>query len=136
MAWSSFTLLVAVCYGVYYGVNILFDMLKEPKAGIGDSTETLTIFENQQATVVGDLSVETENKPDTAAAGKTSEKIDNILKKEEQTEKEDYEEHETVVFTSVETIVQSPLSGGVSYSDLVRLCREKAIVESTKFEFT
>ena len=46
MTWSSFTIVVTVCYAIYYGGNILYDLVRPASvAKDGEQTEVLRFTE-------------------------------------------------------------------------------------------
>lgn len=140
MTWINFSILVAICYAAYYGFNIVFDILKPSASGPKDNTETLTFTESLQPTVVADSEdTDTAIRPVVTQDSNQNDLLNNLKKEVETTESEhqplSYDESDTIQPTMIETVVQNPLSGGVSYKDLMKLCREKAIVETSKHAF-
>lgn len=122
-------------YAVYYGLNIIFDMLRALKQGTDDETEALKFEENfEPATVVPGGYAHNGEHEQSGADSKVSGET-NGMEMERRSNLESDDMDIQVEPIHIETIVQSPVSGGVSYTDLFKLCREKAIVESTKFNF-
>lgn len=55
MSWSKFTIVIAICYVVYYSVNIIIDMLKgNNSAASTNGGDVLTFTEDIQTTYVED----------------------------------------------------------------------------------
>lgn len=136
MIWNNFIILVVTAYAVYYGLNIIFDMLRALKPGMDKETEALEFEENFEPTTVdpGGYAQDVTHSEASTDSGNVNGETDGI-KKEQQPNLESDDMDIQVEPIHIETIVQSPISGGVSYADLFKLCREKAIVESTKFNF-
>ena len=139
MTWSNFTSLVVICYALYYGINIVFDLLKTSKS-VGDETSDILEFDeiSEPAAVdperfLPENESATTPRPDPEVIGSKS----NGSNSEELAQKaiDQKEEEDGIGLIHIETVQQNPISGGVSYSELFRLCREKAIVESAKFNF-
>lgn len=135
MTWSSFSLLVGICYSVYYGFNILLDLLKPSKTGTSDETETLTITESHEPTVISEFEDDVIEPLEPVNEIGVINESDNTLRKEEISETTTIDDDDVIVSKEVQTILPSPLSGGVEYLDFIKLCRQKALVEASKHDF-
>ncbi|MGV8135041.1 MAG: hypothetical protein AB2L20_07495 [Mangrovibacterium sp.] len=119
MTWNSFTIVVAVCYALYYGGNILFDLIRPaPVAKDGEQTEVLRFTEETAPVIV--KGPENDDEPVTPGITKRI------------SPKETTESRET---SPQKGIHPDPLSGGLSISRLLPAIRQKAVVMTTKHDF-
>ena len=119
MTWSSFTIVVTVCYALYYGGNILYDLVRPASvAKDGEQTEVLRFTEETAPVIVKGP----ENDDEPVTPGRT-EKI---------FPEETTESGET---SPQKGIHPDPLSGGLSISRLLPAIRQKAVVMTTKHDF-
>lgn len=155
MSWSNFLLILGICYLAYYGFNFLFDLFGKPKnkqQSVGDSVLMFT------ETVVP-LDIEEESNQNR------EEVITNVLNKEKEVIQEQspiqvteieaeptavpYTEqvNESIVVKNTSIIDEPQLippkvnvevsaeSGGLDLKSLFALCREDAILQSSKINF-
>ncbi|MGV8135966.1 MAG: hypothetical protein AB2L20_12185 [Mangrovibacterium sp.] len=121
MTWTSFTIAVIVFYALYYGGNILFDLLRRSPAGKGDiQPEVLQFSEETTPIIVSGLEV-----------------LDNRFESDQPEEKPVRQNARSTqkMESSREEIVPDPLSGGLSISQLMPVIRQKAIVMTTRHDF-
>ena len=121
MTWTNFTIAVIVCYALYYGGNIFFDLLRRSPAGKGDiQPEVLQFSEETTPIIVSGV----EALEDRIETDQPEEKP--LRQKARSTQRME---------SSREEIVVDPLSGGLSISQLMPAIRQKAIVMTTRHDF-
>lgn len=121
MTWTSFTIAVTGCYALYYGGNILFDLIRRPSAVTnGDENDLLQFTEETTPVVV--TAEEHEDSP--ADKGRSEMKAG----------KQDVDARPGEAPLQNE-VTPDPLSGGLSISQLLPAIRKKAIVMTTKHDF-
>lgn len=127
MTWTKFTILLLGSYGFYFGFNILMDYLRQPKVKATGSPQSLQLVEDVHPVVVDDAdfaqatTVESELPPRQHNSATTVQKPEAVS---EEAAMED------------STHRQQTESGGVSLSELLRLYRQKAILQSAQYDFT
>ncbi|WP_423128540.1 hypothetical protein [Gaoshiqia sp. Z1-71] len=121
MTWTSFTIAVTGCYALYYGGNILFDLIRRPSTVIGGDGNDLLQFAEEAIPVIV-TALEDESNPTDAerSAMKPGKQDVNVRQRETSAQNE---------------IIPDPLSGGLSISQLLPAIRQKAIVMTTKHDF-
>jgi len=126
MTWTKFTILLLGAYGFYYGFNILRDYLKQPKAKATGSHQSLQLVEDVQPVVVDDADFA----PPTVG--------EPVPPRQPNSDATEPEPQAASVEAAREdsTPRQQPESGGVSLSELLRLYRQKAILQSAQYDFT
>jgi len=121
MNWTSFSLLMLGTYSLYYGVNFLLDFLKQSaNSGNGQSVRSLQLADSPQPVLVDESDFTAVEHGQAAAAEKPTPK--------ESTEKQAEEKEPQPV--------QEAESGGVSLGEMIRLYRQKAIVQSARYDFS
>ena len=121
MNWTSFSLLMLGSYSLYYGVNFLLDVLKQSaNSGNGQPIQSLQVADSPQPVVVDESDFTTVEHGQVAVAEKPTTK--------ESTEKPAKEKEQQPV--------QEAESGGVSLGEMIRLYRQKAIVQSARYDFS
>ncbi len=119
MTWNSFTIVVAVCYALYYGGNILFDLIRPaPVAKDGEQTEVLRFTEETAPVIV--KGPENDDEPVTPGIAEKISAKETTESREASHQKE---------------INPDPLSGGLSISQLMPAIRQKAVMMTTKHDF-
>jgi hypothetical protein len=121
MTWTSFTIAVMVCYALYYGGNILFDLIRPASIGkSGVQTEVLHFTEETRPVVVTESDEDDEPFTPQRSEKKTGKQEVAVGHREASPQSE---------------ITPDPLSGGLSISQLMPAIRQKAIVMTTRHDF-
>lgn len=127
MTWTKFTFLLLGAYGLYYGFNILMDYLCQPKAKTTGNTRSLLLVDDVQPVVVNDADFAPANvvESDLTTSQHNGEAKDQQV------------DASTVVVSRDDSIPRpQPESGGVSLTELLRLYRQKALLQSAQYDFT
>lgn len=121
MTWTSFTIAVTGCYALYYGGNILFDLIRQPSAAKSGGGNDLLQF-TEEATPVIVMAKENEDNPADVEPSKIKPGRQDANARKSET-------------SAQNEITPDPLSGGLSISQLLPAIRQKAIVMTTKHDF-
>ncbi|TDO01410.1 hypothetical protein [Sunxiuqinia elliptica] len=139
MSWISFIVIVLIVYIVYYAANIAYDIFLASKKqmetsdsllieGVSPTITPKTIddgFEDEEKTT-------NKNDEQPEENPKTKPVSESATRKKEVPDPGQSEKNSEIPDTE-DSIAQS--SGGVTLKGLISLCREKAIIESQKFDF-
>lgn len=116
MSWSKFTIVIAICYMVYYSFNIIFDMLKgNNSVASTNGGDVLTFTEDIQTTYVED---EIEVVPKRAILGNHG-----LDQKDEVLEPVDGVDELSMVMENINTSV----GGVMDMSDIIKLAQNDTI---------
>lgn len=138
MSWISFIVIVLIVYIVYYAANIAYDIFLASKKQMETSDSLL--IEGASPTItpktIDDSFEEEEEKTDQMdeqpEEPKSKPVSESVTRKKEVPDPGQAEENSQIPDPG-DSIAQS--SGGVTLKGLISLCREKAIIESQKFDF-
>lgn len=116
MTWISFISLLLGFYILYYGVNFLVDYLRSPAEKTPGDNQSLRLVEDIEPEIITEADVGPDAlDPDPASVPESEAPAEAA---QEQVRPQ-----------------QQEASGGVSISELVRLCRQQAIVQSARHKF-
>lgn len=132
MTWTSFTLFLLLSYALYYGVLISIDWIKAPvEADRPASAESLRLIEDISPVEVNaqdfDRPVLSDRRTET---GGSPTEHSRTAKQEASLAKS------PLTGAQASSIQLLPESGGVSIGEMVRLYRQKAILQSSRYNFT
>ncbi len=127
MTWTNFSLLLVGAYGLYYGLNLLVDYLRQPASHADPHTVNLRLLDELQPIVID---------PDTLTSqGEHTMKHASPAKTEPE-EEADFKLDGEASQRTVPWPDQQVESGGVSIGEMIRLYRQKAILQSARYDFT
>lgn len=123
MTWTKFTLLLVGAYGLYYGFNILMDFLRQTRTEVKGKVTSLVLGDDLKPVIVDEADFSspapTDEPPNLNGAASPAEN-----------------EVQPSGVTNEPVPKQQPESGGVSISELLKLYRNKAILQSAKYDFS
>jgi len=127
MTWTKFTFLLLSSYGLYYGFNILLDYLRRQKSSENPGPASLRLVDEVKPVVVEEADF-APPEGDTAYP-KASREIDA---------KTETKPNADTASTGADNSPPSQQveSGGVSISEMLRLYRQKAILQSSRYDFS
>ena len=139
MSWISFIVIVLIVYIVYYASNIAYDIFLASKKqmetsdsllieGVSPTITPKTIedsFEEEEET--------TDKKHEQPEEEPKSKPVSESATRKKEVPEPGQSEENSQIPDPGDSIAQS--SGGVTLKGLISLCREKAIIESQKFDF-
>ncbi len=120
MTWTSFTIAVTGCYALYYGGNILFDLIRQPSTVKSGHGNDLLQFAEEATPVIVTAQEDENNPTEERSEMKPGKQDANIRQRETSAQNE---------------IIPDPSSGGLSISQLLPAIRQQAIVMTTKHDF-
>lgn len=145
MTWTNFLLTLAVIYVVYYGFNILYDLLNSNKKSTKGEVVSLTFKDDIPVKDVNNLNGHDNVQHQTISKEEVDkgETKDEVLTTNERKEEEQntpipvtHPKEEPVTLSGkVKVIADAVVSGGINYDELLNKAINGAIARGSQIDF-